>query len=322
MRALVFDDLKHVTCVEDAPEPELTEGNVLVRLTHSALCGSNAAPFTGDGIWADSERPSSPGWMGHETVGVIEESKSAKWKAGTQVLALPNGFAGYQESFLSNENLMAALPETDDPGRLVIAQPMATVMQAIERLESPIGKRCAVVGQGGIGLMFTNLLTHMGASQVIGIDRVASRLDWSRRMGATDTFCNADGNAIEAVKELTGGEMVDIVVEAADSPDAIALAPLLARKRGSFCAFGVPHHKEVTLPWLDITARELVMTATRNPGRAVRYFETAMRLINDERCEIGQLVTPRMPWTKAQKAFEMFTNPWDYPDAIKITLEW
>ncbi len=117
---------------------------------------------------------------------------------------------------------------------LVVAQPLATVLRAMVRTGPVINQRCAVVGQGPMGLIFTHLLGRMGARQVIGIDRVPWRLDWSKRFGATDVVDSSRENVVEAVRELTDGAMVDFCVEAVGKPDALTTAAHLPRRRGGF----------------------------------------------------------------------------------------
>lgn len=67
------------------------------------------------------------------------------------------------------------------------------------------GSTVAVVGCGGIGLSCINGAAIAGASRIIAVDRVASKLELARKFGATDVVDAGDGDAVEAVKELTGG---------------------------------------------------------------------------------------------------------------------
>ena len=67
------------------------------------------------------------------------------------------------------------------------------------------GSTVAVIGCGGVGLSCINGAAIAGASRVIAVDMVASKLDLARKFGATDVVNAKDTNAIEAVKEMTGG---------------------------------------------------------------------------------------------------------------------
>jgi S-(hydroxymethyl)glutathione dehydrogenase/alcohol dehydrogenase len=67
------------------------------------------------------------------------------------------------------------------------------------------GATVAVIGCGGIGLSCINGAAIAGASRIIAIDMVPSKLDLARKFGATDTINGRENDPVEAVKELTGG---------------------------------------------------------------------------------------------------------------------
>ena len=67
------------------------------------------------------------------------------------------------------------------------------------------GATVAVIGCGGVGLSCVNGAALAGASRVIAVDMVASKLDLARKFGATDVVDGSDGDPVEQVKELTGG---------------------------------------------------------------------------------------------------------------------
>jgi len=67
------------------------------------------------------------------------------------------------------------------------------------------GATVAVIGCGGIGLSAVNGAAMAGASRIIAIDTVASKLDVAKQMGATDTINASNADPVEMVKEMTGG---------------------------------------------------------------------------------------------------------------------
>jgi S-(hydroxymethyl)glutathione dehydrogenase/alcohol dehydrogenase len=67
------------------------------------------------------------------------------------------------------------------------------------------GTTVAVIGCGGVGLSCVNGAAIAGASRVIAVDMVPSKLELARKFGATDVVNGADGDPVEQVKELTGG---------------------------------------------------------------------------------------------------------------------
>jgi len=319
MRAIVFVGPRKIELVDDAPAPEPAEGEVLVECSHIALCGTNMGPYLFDGRWA-GEMPRPPGWLGHENVGTIVESRVPGWEPGTLVLAHPEEYNGFSELITSRPEGMGRLPsDAPDVAAMVVAQPLATVLRALVRTGPVIKQRCAVVGQGPMGLIFTHLLRRMGARQVIGIDLVAWRLDWAKRFGATDAIDASEENVVERVKDLTDGEMIDFCVEAVGKPDALDTAAHLPRRQGRLYVFGVPHAESQPFPWFHTVGNETEIITSMGP-ECKEYFQLAVDMVVDGHCDLVDMVTPRMPWDQAVEAFEMYADPAQAKDSLKLTL--
>lgn len=320
MRAILFQGPRKIELVDDAPQPRPADGEVLVQCRYVALCGTNMGPYLFDGRWADPAIPRPPGWLGHENVGTIVESHAHGWPVGTWVLAHPEDYNGFAEFIVSRPAGLARLPsDVPDHAALVVAQPLATVLRAMERAGSVINQRCAVVGQGPMGLIFTHLLARMGARQIIAIDPVAWRLRWAKRFGATDVVDASRCNVAEAVRELTGGAMVDFCVEAVGQPDALSTAAYLPRRLGRLLVFGVPHHERQPFPWWHTVGNE-TQIITRMGPECMEFFQTAVNMILHGHADLAEMVTPRMPWERAAEAFEMYADPARYEDSLKLTL--
>jgi threonine dehydrogenase-like Zn-dependent dehydrogenase len=253
-------------------------------------------------------------------VGIVVRSRAASWPEGTPVLAHPDDYNGFAEFIRAKPAGLARLPDDlPDLAVMVVAQPLATVLRAMTRTGPVINLRCAVVGQGPMGLIFTHLLRRMGASQVIGIDRVAWRLPWAMRMGATAVIDASRGNVVEAVREQTGGKMVDFCVEAVGHPEALDMAAHLPRRQGRLYVFGVPHHENQPFPWFHTVGNETEIITSMGP-ECMEYFQTAVDMLVDGHADLAAMVTPRMPWERAAEAFEMYANPGQAKDSLKLTL--
>ncbi len=306
--------------LDDAPKPEPVEGEVLVKCSHIALCGSNMGQYTGEGLWADIDFPNPVGWAGHENIGIIEESRCDGWEPGELVLAQPQGYYGFAEYIVSRPPAIARLPkDAVDIAALVVAQPLATVLRALTKTENVIAKRCAVVGQGPMGLIFTHVLRLMGASGVIATDPLDWRLEWSKRYGADCVINPSKQDSVEVVGELTGGEMLDFVVDAAGRAESLSTAAMLCKPHGRLFVFGMPHYEKQEFPWYRVFRNNIQINTCVGP-ECGPFFQTAADMVLDERCAaLGEMVTPRMPWEKAPEAFEMYANC--AKDSLKLTLE-
>jgi S-(hydroxymethyl)glutathione dehydrogenase/alcohol dehydrogenase len=92
-----------------------------------------------------------------------------------------------------------------DRAALIGCGVMTGVGAVIHTAKVEPGSTVAVIGCGGVGLSCINGAAIAGASRVIAVDMVASKLDLARKFGATDTVNAKETDAIGAVKELTGG---------------------------------------------------------------------------------------------------------------------
>ena len=320
MRAIEFVGPGQIRLRDDLPRPEPGPGEVLVQCSHVALCGTNMGPYLADGRWANPEIPRPPGWYGHENVGTIVASRAVGWEPGTPVLAHPDDYNGFVETIRAKPAGLARLPaNTTDLAAMVVAQPLATALRAMARTGPVINQCCAVVGQGPMGLVFTHLLGRMGASQIIAVDRVAWRLRWARRFGATAVIDSSRENVPQVVRELTGGQMVDFCVEAVGRPEALAMSAKLPRRQGRLYVFGVPHHESQEFPWFHAITNELELLTSMGP-ECMEYFQTAVDMLVQGRVDLSAMVTPRMPWEQAAEAFRMYADPSRVEDALKITL--
>ncbi len=320
MRAIQIMGPRKIAMLDNAPRPAPDEGEVSVRCTHVGLCGSNISQYMGTGLWGDGDFPNPVGWSGHENIGIIAESRCDDWQEGALVLANPEGPYGFAEYVIARPPGIARLPQdAPDPAALVVAQPLATVLRALTRTGGVIDRRCAVIGQGPMGLILTHVLRLMGASMVIAADPLDWRLEWSKRYGADHVIDASKEDIVPAVEELTGGEMVDFAVEAVGYIDSLKAAAHLPRHGGRLLVFGVPHYQLQQFPWYHVF-REEIQISTSVGRECGEFFQTAADMVLDDRASaLTEMVTPRMPWEKAPEAFEMYAARAE--GSLKLTLE-
>ena len=134
MRAIQIAGQRKIIMLDDAPTPQPLEGEVLVQCSHVALCGSNMGQYTSEGVWGKLEFPNPVGWAGHENIGTIVESRCEGLAPGTLVLAQPEGYFGFAELIRAKPPGVAVLPpDAPDVAALIVAQPLATVLRAMDQ---------------------------------------------------------------------------------------------------------------------------------------------------------------------------------------------
>ncbi len=119
------------------------------------------------------------------------------------------------------------LPDDVDPAAAALIGCCVTtgVGAVLKTANVPAGSSVAVIGLGGVGLSCVMGAVVAGASQIVAIDRVASKLDVARSVGATDALL-ADEDAaatVEALRDLTDGGP-DFVFEAIGRSSTAELA--------------------------------------------------------------------------------------------------
>jgi alcohol dehydrogenase len=119
-----------------------------------------------------------------------------------------------------------------------------------------MGASVAVVGLGGVGLMALLAARAAGCRQVIAVDRMASKLDLARQLGASDAVDASQVDAAAAVKDLTGGG-VEFAFEMAGSAKALELAYQMTRRGGTTVTASLPHPTHTAaIPVTNLVAEE------------------------------------------------------------------
>ena len=127
---------------------------------------------------------------------------------------------------------------------------------ALRRSAAELGDCVAVVGQGLIGNLAAQLFRAQG-SRVIALDRLARRLEMAKKCGVELVVNAADTDPVEAVRELTGGRGVEVVVEATGSAAAALQAVGMAAQNGEMILLGTPRgsHAADVVPLLRAVHR-------------------------------------------------------------------
>jgi threonine dehydrogenase-like Zn-dependent dehydrogenase len=309
-------------CLEwiDAPLPSLDSipgEPILVRLHAGVLCASDFPRFVGGAFNVTFPRPYGDSL--HECIGEVLDSRSPRFNPGDRVLAIPPDQRGLSECFLADASMAVPLPEHEPRERLILAQPLGTIVWAARKLPNILGLDVAIVGQGPIGLLFSHLLANLGARKIIALDKLDYRLDVARRMKATHTVNVTRDDPRAAVLDLTDGQGADLVVEAVGHQvESLHLAIELCRRHGTVLMFGVPDQEHYPLPVWDILRRNLRVIGSVHPD-VQRDLPLALDMIRQGRIDVSPLITHRFPLEEAQQAFSMAVDRIDNP--IKILLD-
>jgi threonine dehydrogenase-like Zn-dependent dehydrogenase len=256
-------------------------------------------------------------------VGVVEEvdDPTGQIHPGDLTLTLAPGHGAMCEYFLAPLEHVIPLPTGKPLEHLLQAQQLGTVIYASRRLPNIIGKDVAVIGQGSAGLWFDFQLRRMGARRVMAIDLEPYRLAVADAFGATHTVHNASRDALEAVTELTNGQLADLVVEAAGEEGSINLAADLVRKHGHILYFGYPRGQHMRFNFEQFFHKccfaTTVVGAQEEPGQICTRM--ALDLIAQGSVDLGPMLTHHIPFEQVLRAYELHATRKD--GAIKIVID-
>ena len=315
MRATVMYGAGDVR-VENVPDASLIKPtDAVVRVTRACVCGSDLWPYK------DME-PSETGIvMGHEAVGVVEEvgSEVGTIKAGDLVVmpfawsdgacefcreglhtsCVRGGFFGNEEVAGAQaeavrvplaDGTLYALPAGKDDALLASLLTLSDVMgtghhAAVAARVGP-GKSVAVVGDGAVGLCGVIAARRLGAERIIIMGRHPDRLALARDFGATDVVSERGDEAVERVRELTGGHGAHSVLECVGSEQATLTAVSIARPGGAVGRVGVPHYEAIPAAGPTFFGN---VTVGGGPAPVRAYIEELLPDVLEGRIEPGRV---------------------------------
>ncbi len=291
----------------DAPKPALQPGSALVKALRLSLCGSDIRHLH---YLPDERYPTPIGETGHEMVGIVEAIDPAfngAVKAGDRVLCLAPDHRAMAEYYVAPIDRLLPLDPATPLSHSVQAQQFGTVLYAAKTLPDLRGKSVAVIGQGSAGLWFNFALQKLGAAKIIALDLKAYRLRYSKAYGATHAIHNADESPVSALRQLCGGQLPDVVVEAAGEVEAIHLAVEIAQPGGFVLYFGVPRFDWMDFPifdffWKTLTLKSMVGTINDPDHACTRQ---ALDYINTGAVDVGRMITHTFKFADVFEAYEL-----------------
>lgn len=312
MRAVLLygpGDMRVARVAAPAPQP----GTVPVGVEVVGICGSDMHVYRA-GRLGSAEISREPFVLGHEVAGrLLVPVPERELDAGALVaiepqlscghcrlcrngrshlcgharcLGVPPMAGGLAEILLVDPRQLQPVPESLGAERAALLEPLTMAMHIVDLAAPRWDESAAVLGCGPIGLLVLQLLRLAGCHPLFAIDPVGSRAEAALLFGADLPAADP-----ETVLDATGREGVDLVVEATDSPLALAHAASLARRGGRVVMAGIPDGGRYEVDSDSVRSREL---ALRFVGRSPRRLADALDLLRSGRLELDPLVSHRV----------------------------
>jgi NAD+-dependent secondary alcohol dehydrogenase Adh1 len=290
MRAAVLHGYDEDLRVESIPPPEIrSPADVIVRIGGAGLCRTDLHII--EGVWKSKVDVELPYVLGHENAGWVEAVGDGvrSIRPGDAVIVHPvitcglcracragedmhcvdlqfpgitqNG--GFAEYLRTGERAIIPLPEGLEPKQIApYADAGITAYRAAKRAAEHLypGTRCAVIGVGGLGHIAVQVLHALCAVEVIAVDRSAAALELAGSLGAEHLVNGSDGDPVEQVKALTGGEGAEAVIDFVGEGSAIPQAVGMLRKGGIYWVVG--YGGMIQVPAIDMIFSEIAVVGS------------------------------------------------------------
>ena len=133
---------------------------------------------------------------------------------------------------------------------------MAGLGAAMNTGEVGRGDSVAVFGCGGVGNAALEGARLAGAHTIIAVDIDDKKLEWAKEFGATHTINSTKEDPVEKIRELTGGNGVDVAIEAIGLPQTYEQAFYARDLAGTVVLVGVPNPTmTIELPFIELFGR-------------------------------------------------------------------
>lgn len=333
--------------VETVPDPTILDPrDAIIRTVRSCVCGSDLHPYRS----REASEHGSP--MGHEVIGVVEETGAAvtglhrgdlvvssftyqdntcvHCREGFHVSCLHGGFFGAEGIGLQAEYVripqadgtLVVVPETDGTGNgspellaslLALSDVYLTGLHAATMGRVDPATTVTVIGDGAVGLSAVLASHRLGAERIILMGRHTPRTDLGRRFGATDVVAERGDEGIGAVRELTGGAGTHVVLEAVGHRPAYEQALGVVRAGGVISRVGVPQYREAPIGG-TLFRDSVTLTGGTAPVR--RYLDTAIPQVLAGELTPGRVFDVTMPLDQAPAGYAAM----DSREALKVML--
>ncbi|MDF2921850.1 MAG: zinc-binding alcohol dehydrogenase family protein [Paenibacillaceae bacterium] len=320
-------NIKSIEMVKPVPQA----GEALIKVKSAGICGSDIGAYRGA-----NPLVSYPRVIGHEIAGEVISipANSRGIRPGDKVIVDPYLYCGHcypcsigrtnccedlkvlgvhvdggmVEYFTHPAEMLYKVPD-DMPWDIIpMAEPLTIALHGLHRGRLTEGEHIAISGAGPIGLLAAMGALHYGAKPIM-IDPVDERLEKARQLGVVHTVNPAKENAVERVREITGGRMAEVVMEASGANSAIQSTLELVSNAGRIVLTGWPK-VSTELPTGLITKKEVDIRGART---SAGEFQEAIDLIYYGKVDARAILTAIVSMEEAAAAImDIDRNPGGY----------
>lgn len=333
MKAVRFWGKDEVRC-EDIPKPMIGQGEVLIKVAYTGICGSDTSIYSGT-----HPRAKAPLVLGHELSGTIAELPAGDrsgFQTGDMVTVNPLLYCGecqpcvtgnyhvcrflgltgidqdgsFAEYVKVKARQVVKLPEGMSAEQGALVEPVAVAVHSLHRSAFKMGDVALVIGGGPIGFLVAAALKAAGAGQIFVIEPNEFRRSLIAGLGVETLTPDESGRVLE----FTVGNGADIVFEVAGVPASIEAAVTYCKIRGQIVNVGVfKQPAPVNLQRINFAELDLIGTRVYTD----QAFRSAVTLTS-QYPELLQVITHKLPLDQAKQGLALMKQG---GDNLKILLQ-
>ncbi len=335
MKAVVVEQPHHVV-YREVDAPAVGDDDVLVASRAAGLCRTDIEVMTG--IFTDPRWVQFPVIPGHEWAGTVAQvgpnvdsvrvgdrvvcegmiachacgpcrRGDTHWCERIEALGFHRP-GGYAELVTVPARVVHRLPDHVSFDAGVLVEPASVVLHGLEKAQPQPGETVGVIGIGTLGSLAIALLRLYSPARLVAYGIREAELELATALGATEVVLT--GDSPPPATEL------DLVVNTAGAPAAIALATTLCRPGGRVVLLGIAGEESLlTLPSDVLTGKDMALIGSLAYPAAV--WSRVVGLVSDRVVDFDPIVTHRFPAADFQEAIRLM----DDRDGIvaKIVLE-
>jgi len=342
MRGLEKSHAKEgIWMVENQPIPEFGANDVLIKITKSAICGTDVHIYKWD-EWAAKTVP-TPMITGHEYVGVVEHcgSEVKHLKKGQRVSGEGHIVCGHcrncragkrhlcpntlgvgvnrQGSFAEYLSIPAGnvfpIPDDISDDMAAIFDPFGNAVHTALSFDM-VGEDVLITGAGPIGIMAVAICKHIGARHVVITDVNPYRLELAETLGATRAVNVAKDDLGAVMSDLGMTEGFDVGLEMSGVESAFQQMVGTMINGGKIALLGIPAGGKMDIDWNEVIFKGLIIKGIYGREMYETWYKMAAMLQSG--LNINNVITHRFPIDEFQKGFDAMLSG----QSGKVVLDW
>ena len=325
MKAAVYKE-KGVFEVEDVPDPVVGPRDILIKISHCAICGSDLHRYAYGMLRRDAV-------IGHEYAGTVIDRGSdvTEFAIGDRVTrsggkpnpskevygysprysARERGFlpaardGGYAQYIALDANMAVKIPENLSNVEATLAEPLAVAVHGIRISPLRLGDTVLILGAGPIGLLTLQGVRRAGAMMIYVSEPNSSRRALAEELGADEVFDPKEVNIVEEMVARTGIG-VDIVFECAGAGSTFHDSLQAVRYGGTALVISMAWEPVHCLP-VDWIGREVQMKAAY--GYLPSEWRPVLWFLETGQVRVSPMISEVVPLSGIQSAFQELLDP-------------